>query len=650
MRNPKIRLILATILILVSSCSMTVTSYAQEIQDLFRHELRERNSLTDAQRALLNQFEIQGPIKAVNLARTIDLSFLEQAEHVRLNISENKRFHAEFFRKDDYGPGNYVWNARLPEVDGSAVLVVNDGQLTGIIRAYKLAEYYQVTPLGDGLYAIVTIDPAKLGPDESDDVYQSMKKNDNDIKERQTQIREPGAAASSSTTTFDIIVFYTDDVRAEAEAELTSIESEIQGATSELKTIYSNSKSGLDASLVHMEEISFTETGNSNNDLSTFSNNPDVQYKRDRYNADLAVLITKTLDVFNESIICGQATIDTDYEDAYAIVRRSICLVGNFTMPHEIGHLQGGYHDDDPNPNPFYARAYNAGTYRTVISKFDPSSTRIGYFSNPDVIAPGYGVTGTSSRDVVRRMEETASKIAGFETFSPLSASVNGPICLQEGSNGLFSAGVNGGFGIPVSDFEFMRLCGGGAGADGSRPQPMDVNCDEWTYITTMTGTSAFSFGSDRHEDFLIRAIVDDENQTTITTSSKYVEVRPLEEGPCPSGPEPLLTTAAENGDVVEGLEMQPDAFDSPSFSLSQNYPNPFNPATRIDFSIPETMPVRLVVYDMLGREVARLVDAVPAPGVHQVNWESGGLPSGLYLYQMQAGAFREIRHMLLLK
>ena len=126
--------------------------------------------------------------------------------------------------------------------------------------------------------------------------------------------------------------------------------------------------------------------------------------------------------------------------------------------------------------------------------------------------------------------------------------------------------------------------------------------------------------------------------------------MRPFEEGPCPSGPEPLLTTAAENGDVVEGLEMHPEAFDSPSFSLSQNYPNPFNPATRIDFSIPETMPVRLVVYDMLGREVARLVDAVLAPGVHQVNWESGGLPSGLYLYQMQAGAFREIRHMLLLK
>ncbi|WP_456430217.1 M12 family metallo-peptidase [Rhodocaloribacter sp.] len=649
MHNPKVRLILATTLTLISSCSMTVTSYAQETQNLFRSETRERTSLTDTQRELLNQLEIQGPIKAVNLVRTIDLSFLEQAGHVRLNISENKRFLANFFRKDDYGPGNYVWNARLPEVDGSAVLVVNDGQLTGIIRAYKLAEYYQVTPLGDGLYAIVTIDPAKLGPDESDDVYQNMRKNDNDIKEGQTQIREPGAAASSSTTTFDIIVFYTDDVR--AEAGTTTIESEIQGATGELKTIYSNSQSGLNANLVHMEEISFTETGNSGNDLTTFLNNPDVQYKQDRYNADLAVLITKTL----ESGICGRvAMIDASYSKAYAIVRRKqgtfSCLMANKTFSHEIGHLQGGHHDNDTNTNPTYARGYNAGAYRTVMAVYDPNSVRIGYFSNPDVIAPGYGVTGTSSRDVVRRMEETVTKIAGFETFSPLSASVNGPICLQEGSNGLFSAGVNGGFGIPVSDFEFMRLCGGGAGADGSRPQPMDVNCDEWTYITTLTGTSAFSFGSDRHEDFLIRAIVDDENQTTITTSSKYVEVRPLEEGPCPSGPEPLLTTAAENGDVVEGFEMQPEAFDSPSFSLSQNYPNPFNPATRIDFSIPETMPVRLVVYDMLGREVARLVDAVLAPGVHQVNWESGGLPSGLYLYQMQAGAFREIRHMLLLK
>ncbi|NBC17999.1 MAG: T9SS type A sorting domain-containing protein, partial [Bacteroidetes bacterium] len=93
------------------------------------------------------------------------------------------------------------------------------------------------------------------------------------------------------------------------------------------------------------------------------------------------------------------------------------------------------------------------------------------------------------------------------------------------------------------------------------------------------------------------------------------------------------------------------DAEDLPqAFALAPNYPNPFNPQTTIGYELPEASAVRLVVYDVLGRQVAVLVDGVRPAGRHEVTFEAANLPSGVYLYQLQAGAFTQTRRMLLVK
>jgi len=68
-------------------------------------------------------------------------------------------------------------------------------------------------------------------------------------------------------------------------------------------------------------------------------------------------------------------------------------------------------------------------------------------------------------------------------------------------------------------------------------------------------------------------------------------------------------------------------------YVLEQNYPNPFNPVTTIRFSIPKMVPVRLTVYDITGREVARLIDEVLNAGYHTIQWNASGVPSGIYIY-----------------
>jgi len=85
-------------------------------------------------------------------------------------------------------------------------------------------------------------------------------------------------------------------------------------------------------------------------------------------------------------------------------------------------------------------------------------------------------------------------------------------------------------------------------------------------------------------------------------------------------------------------------------FELKQNYPNPFNPSTSIKYSVPELTNVSLKVYDVLGKEVATLVDAQQTQGVYEVAFDASNLASGMYIYTIKAGNFTSSKKMLLMK
>jgi hypothetical protein len=85
-------------------------------------------------------------------------------------------------------------------------------------------------------------------------------------------------------------------------------------------------------------------------------------------------------------------------------------------------------------------------------------------------------------------------------------------------------------------------------------------------------------------------------------------------------------------------------------YSLAQNYPNPFNPSTTIEFSIPNSELVNIVVYNALGERVTELVNTILPEGQHKVVFNAVGLASGIYIVKMKAGSFTETRKMNLLK
>lgn len=86
------------------------------------------------------------------------------------------------------------------------------------------------------------------------------------------------------------------------------------------------------------------------------------------------------------------------------------------------------------------------------------------------------------------------------------------------------------------------------------------------------------------------------------------------------------------------------------NYSLSQNYPNPFNPTTNIEYSIPEQSFVNFKVYDILGNEVAVLVNKEQSAGKYRADFSGTDLTSGTYFYRLQAGSFIETKKMLLIK
>jgi hypothetical protein len=123
-----------------------------------------------------------------------------------------------------------------------------------------------------------------------------------------------------------------------------------------------------------------------------------------------------------------------------------------------------------------------------------------------------------------------------------------------------------------------------------------------------------------------------------------YSAVRPFQ----------LTTYSVDTIDFVLSIllvSIEPGSNSIPSnYWLSQNYPNPFNPQTKIKFGIPEQTFVKLILYDVLGREVAILVNSNLKAGEYNVSWDASAISSGIYFYRLETEKYTQTKKMVLMK
>lgn len=378
---------------------------------------------------------------------TVDFTLLAAASSVSLNLFPGATYTALLDNKAATHFGGYAWNGHLQGVAySSVILVVDNGIMAGSIMFP--GGMYTIRSAGNGIHAINQVDQSAF------------------TSEAPPLIAAPSAATPTAATpavdmnpndgpTIDVMVLYTQDVR-QAQGGTAQTQAFIDQAIALTNQTYANSGINQRVNLVHTEEVSYTETGDIDTDLTRLQGTNDgyldnIHAIRDSYSADLVSLLVQDAGGNLCGIAYFMATVSTSFApNAFSVVQ-SDCAVGNLSFPHELGHNMGATHDwyVDNNTQPYpYSHGYinTAERWRTVMAYNNQCSDsgfncqRLPYWSNPDMSYGGapMGVPEGNNQpaDNHKVLNNTAATVAQFRVNLNLPNHYYVPVTLRS-----FSAG-----------------------------------------------------------------------------------------------------------------------------------------------------------------------------------------------------------------
>ncbi len=433
---------------------------------------------------------------------------------------------------------------------------------------------------------------------------------------------------------FTVLVAYTPA----AASESGNIGSVIQAAVDLMNESFSNSSMIADITLVHEMQVSYAETGSFSTDLYRLQGRNDgymdeVHDMRTQHEADVVVLLVDE----NHPDFGGMADeIGAEAEDGFALVEWDL-VISDFVFAHEIGHLAGGRHNNDSGDDPFsYGHGYHTSYWQTIMA-VPPylGFPRMNYWSNPDVPHPQSGdpMGTTGFADMARVWGERVGEISDFLPYH-LYVSISGPLQLLEGESNTWDASPSG----AGYDYNWYYRYHGGyhdgywygmcAGAASSCTYAFFIPTRD-TYVDIRVDVDKPGYEGSG----MITGWITDPDYDDGDDDCDYGPVTNDPPVPCPNN-------------ALVAVQSLPE-----EFALEGNAPNPFSRQTTIHFALPEAVQVELVVFDMMGRKVATLVDEPVDSGFHEVPFEAQGLPSGVYLYRFRAGdAFAETGRMVVVR
>jgi hypothetical protein len=320
-----------------------------------------------------------------------------------------------------------VWRGRLRGEAGSDVtLVVHGTTMVGTILSDQ--RLFKIESTGGNLHRLIEIDEAALPPDNHPLVVADDDPNATPPTGNTSQQSDTTAAAAGDSTV-DLLVAYTSAAKAK-EGGQAAMEALITLGVDSANQAYSNSQIAMQLRLVHMAEVTYTEPGNMNTDLTRLQNTTDgildqVHQLRDQHKADLVALI-----VDNGGNSCGIAYVMTNgprasfASFAFSVTARD-CIANN-TLAHELGHNMGNAHDRATGGTGAFPYSYGyrdeIGKFRTIMAYACPtvSCPRVKYFSNPRLLYNGrplgidHTINPANSTDNARSMNDVRQVVAAW--------------------------------------------------------------------------------------------------------------------------------------------------------------------------------------------------------------------------------------------
>lgn len=364
----------------------------------------EKNSLASVRESEIN-FNLE-TLSAGDISRINFPLFDGKIHEAVKNISEGFELRA----LDDY-----TWRGRISESKfvGDVVLTVKKGIVSGLI--YAPDGVYEIVPKS-GKHILVKLDQdlfPECGGDLEGDAAKKMP-------------AENALTAVDSGDRVDVLVVYTTATKnflgGDAQAKAFA-----QQAIDSTNTAYINSRIRQRVRLVHAQEYVFTESGNSNADLSNLRGNAEIQSLRNTHKADLVAMLGEFSGVCGLGYLMGGT--NGNQNNGFSLTSRS-CAVGNLSFAHELGHNMGSQHNPENGSSATYSYGfghYVNGVYRTVMSYSDPCSSgcpRRPYFSNPGIVFSGVATGLEDARDNARSINNTADVTANYR-YSGSSLTLN---------------------------------------------------------------------------------------------------------------------------------------------------------------------------------------------------------------------------------
>jgi len=566
--------------------SMTITMYGQN--RLIKPSLSTFSTLSTAENLQLNKFQSGAMYTNFNLVDFGNLEQLQNQGKITIDIP-NDDCDDLIFRVlsiDYVNEQNYYWYGVLQSTANENDCNCRLGDITLISSQYGRIGYisvddntYELLELSSTRFVLAKLDGTKFTESECGVTNFTPSANPQDIPDIQT--RDIG------NCNVRCLVLYTNNALL-AEGNLAALNNRVNLAMAQTNQALRNSwieESELRIELASVQPLAFLETDRIDIDVANLTIDPIAQNLRDIFEADIVVLLT---DGEYGSTFGIVEMIGPNDGTSYTIVQTGAATTGRFTFAHEIAHLFGARHNDDPTAGIPHGHKFKTGNFmpcifgksqRTILNKAGEDDIRILHFSNPKVSFNGQKTGVAGKKDNAQQLRNTSCQVAQFrETIRPFSATITGDI--NTCPCGAAFLGLN--------------ITGGTAGATYTYLWERSMDGINWTNFSNFSTASIPPTGAPHHhcpeEDYIfVRVLItsNDNQQTSASATIARLYEWPGQEEPCLNQP------FTNNGEIN-------------NFTL---FPNPTIGYTEGQFTVTKHGIFTIKVNDSYGRLVATIID-----------------------------------------